>query len=143
MSVPILLRILVLCASKPKLSSLMVRHAERLLGQTTDVILGALCGSSYINEAFEELLVDRLSGESCYLPRTGEDMSRVIDRLLGHFERRDKRSIDSMFNGKVEGKYFLVSGLVESKKKGFEANRMRLHRYGSPDPCTRAALRAN
>jgi hypothetical protein len=88
---------------------------------------GALCGSSYINERFDDLLVKRLSDEH-YLKKDGEDMSRVIDRLVVEFERRDKRALDNMFPDNLENYYLLVEGLKQSKKKHFLPNRMRLSR---------------
>ena len=88
---------------------------------------GALCGSSYINERFEDILIKRLSEEH-YLRRNGEDMSRVIDRLVIDFERRDKRALDNMFSDKIRTYHIVVEGLRENRKKHFLPDRMRLSR---------------
>ena len=90
-----------------------------------NLLVGACCGSSYINERFEDLLVQRLSDEH-YLIKDGEDMSRVIDRLVVLFERRDKLALDHMFANHLEDYWLIVDGLKKKNKKHFQAGRMRL-----------------
>src|SRR5438045_495006 len=84
-----------------------------------------LCGSSYINERFQDLITNRLRDED-YLRREGEDFSRVIDRLVVEFERVDKMVLDNMFPDHIEPYYLKVEGLQKNKSKHFRRGLMRL-----------------
>ena len=55
-------------------------------------------------------------------------MSRVIDRLVVLFERRDKLALDNMFPDRLESYHLIVDGLKKNKKKHFLPGRMRLSR---------------
>ncbi|KIW73815.1 hypothetical protein, variant [Phialophora macrospora] len=88
---------------------------------------GALCGSTCINEKFEELLVKKL-GDEHYLWQDGEDMSRFIDRLVVAFERVDKKKLDEMFPDNIARYHIRVPGLRANKKKNFLVNRLCLRR---------------
>jgi hypothetical protein len=102
----------------------MVRKVQvhRLLANTSR---GVLCGSSYINERFQDLITNRLRDED-YLRREGEDFSRVIDRLVVEFERVDKLVLDNMFPDHIETYYLKVEGLKRNKPKHFRTDLMRL-----------------
>ncbi|RMZ89269.1 hypothetical protein DV736_g3522, partial [Chaetothyriales sp. CBS 134916] len=90
----------------------------------------ATCGSSFINERFEDLITKRLREED-YLRRDGEDFSRVIDRLVVEFEKIDKLTLDNMFPDHIEKYYLKVEGLRRNKQKRFRSDRMRLDRQSS------------
>ncbi|KAL2831482.1 hypothetical protein BDW59DRAFT_169739 [Aspergillus cavernicola] len=83
---------------------------------------GSLCGSSYLNEAFEELVRSRLEGEN-YL----SSIKRKIDRILDEFENNTKRTFDlsnHRWRGIVE-----IDGLRENKNKNFKADMMIIDRH--------------
>ncbi|OQV02278.1 hypothetical protein CLAIMM_07504 isoform 3 [Cladophialophora immunda] len=86
---------------------------------------GAPCGSSFINERFQDLITNRLREED-YLRKEGEDFSRVIDRLVVEFERVDKVALDDMFPDHIEKYYLKVHGLKKNKAKHFRSDLMRL-----------------
>lgn len=90
-------------------------------------MLGALCGSTCINERFEELLVEKLRDEH-YLWQDGEDMSRFIDRLVVTFERVDKKMLDEMFPDKITRYHIHVEGLRPNKRKNFLTKKLCLRR---------------
>ena len=91
----------------------------------TDYALGELCGSSYINERFETLLIGRLKHES-YLEKYGETLRKIIDGLVVEFERRDKKKFDKMFPNSFTKSTVKVRGLIENKKRRFMNGRMEI-----------------
>jgi hypothetical protein len=93
----------------------------------TNVATGALCGSSFINERFEDLLIRRLKKED-YLEQNGETLPKIIDGLVIDFERRDKKKIDSMFPDQLVDCTIKVPGLKDNKKRHFLNGRMCLRR---------------
>jgi len=97
------------------------------LPNAADPIPGALCGSSFINERFEHLLIERLKDEE-YLWQNGEKLSKIINGLVVEFERGDKKRIDGMFPDRVTGCDVRIPRLKENKKKRFSDGRMNLSR---------------
>ncbi|RHZ51804.1 Hsp70 family protein [Aspergillus thermomutatus] len=91
---------------------------------------GALCGSSYLNERFEEILRDRLRDET-YLasPTAGTGKKITIEGIIAskvcEFETRVKRNCDIM-DRNFTGHPFFIQGLKENQAKKFTDNRMRL-----------------
>ena len=57
-------------------------------------ILGALCGSSFINERFEQLLLERLSKEH-YLEHNGKTINSIVAAAVMQFENCEKRFFGS------------------------------------------------
>lgn len=86
---------------------------------------GELCGSSFINERFQELLERRLKNEK-YLEENGETLDSIIDSLVVDFERQSKKRMDEMKVGPQEVFRVKIPGLRENKKRGFEAGRLIL-----------------
>ena len=85
-----------------------------------------MCGSSFINERFEDLLIQRLKNED--LGQSGETLSKIINGLVVDFERRDKKKFDSMFPDQLVRSTVKIPGLKGSKKKRFLDGRMCLGR---------------
>ncbi|KAF5857425.1 hypothetical protein ETB97_005772 [Aspergillus alliaceus] len=83
---------------------------------------GDLCGSSYLNEAFENLVKSRLQGED-YL----QNVQMKIDTMMEEFENNIKRNFDP--SRQHWWHYFRVDGLLENKKKRFTKHRMYIDRY--------------
>lgn len=90
-------------------------------------MIGALCGSSYINERFQELLFGKLKDEH-YLEENGEPLSKIINELVVEFERRDKKKMDMMFPDQIRDTIFRVPGLKEDQKRHFLKGRMTIKR---------------
>ncbi|QKX56906.1 uncharacterized protein TRUGW13939_04014 [Talaromyces rugulosus] len=93
---------------------------------------GVLCGSSYLNEHFEQLLRERLEGETYLNIDTGDltksiSIDGIIDSLVIDFENQDKRNVD-ITDSNFSGQDVFVYGLRPNKDKNFVYNRMRLNR---------------
>ena len=91
----------------------------------TDRMFGELCGSSYINERFELLLIERLKHER-YLEKYGDTLRKIIDGLVVEFERRDKKKFDTMFPNSFTKCTVKIPGLIENRKRRFMNGRMEL-----------------
>lgn len=90
--------------------------------------LGDLCGSSYLNEAFQAHLHSRLQGED-YLEVNGLTIESIIDVLLFDFENDIKRSIDIVTSNMLPDVVF-VQGLRANPnpEKRFTKNRVKIAR---------------
>ncbi|OJJ45229.1 hypothetical protein ASPZODRAFT_548791 [Penicilliopsis zonata CBS 506.65] len=86
---------------------------------------GALCGSSYLNEAFERLITKRLSEET-YLTQNGLTPEGVVAGPMTAFENVHKR-VD-VTNTRFPGTDVNVTGLKANRTKRFKANRMVVDR---------------
>jgi hypothetical protein len=94
--------------------------------------LGVLCGSSYLNEGFEQLLRERLEGETYLNIYMGDaqqaiTIDGIIESQVFEFENQVKRNVD-ITNGHFPGHEFYIQGLQPNKDKKFAFNRMRLDR---------------
>ncbi|KAF9887626.1 hypothetical protein FE257_009719 [Aspergillus nanangensis] len=78
---------------------------------------GDLCGSSFLNEAFEKFLRKRLDGEG-YLRHKEMQIEDIMER----FETEIKRNFDPGKKNYYE--CLQISGLRENQKKRFKRNRM-------------------
>jgi hypothetical protein len=87
---------------------------------------GDFCGSIYLNEAFQELLINRLEGED-YLEENGITIRGIVDAKVVEFENVKKRYID--VTGKsLKGQNIFIQGLRPNKGKRFLQNRLQLSR---------------
>lgn len=86
-----------------------------------------MCGSSFINERYEDLLYERLKHAS-YLEDNGESLSTIMSGLAVEFERRDKKRLDAKFLEPHTDCTIKVPGLKQSDKLRFEKGRMVLTR---------------
>ena len=84
---------------------------------------GALCGSSYLNEAFQNLLLERLEGEE-YLEQGGLTIRGIVDVKVVEFENSIKRSIDVVDGNQKEA--IGITYLKPNKEKKFQKNRLNL-----------------
>ncbi|KAF4216265.1 hypothetical protein CNMCM8980_005267 [Aspergillus fumigatiaffinis] len=109
---------------------------------------GALCGSSYLNERFEEILQDRLKDETYLAPSTpGARKTITIEGIIAsqvwEFETRIKRNCDIM-DSNFTGYPFYIQGLRENHEKNFTDNRLRLDQKDFKDifrPCLEGVSR--
>ena len=113
-------------ASGKKWPNSKVGEALDLLS-SADIVPGALCGSTCINERYEKLVIEKL-GDEHYLWQDGMDMSRFIDRLVVAFERTDKKKLDGMFPDNITRYSIRVPGLRANKRKNFFVNNLCLTR---------------
>ena len=90
--------------------------------------LGAMCGSSFINERYEELLLERLKNALYLEEKAGESLATIISGLVVEFERRDKKKLDQNYSDPLTSPTVKVAGLKESKKLRFLKGRMCLNR---------------
>jgi transcription initiation factor TFIID subunit TAF12 len=86
-----------------------------------------MCGSSFINERFEDLLITKLKTED-YLEQNGETLSRIINGLVVDFERQGKKKMDLMFRDRIMTFTVNIPGLRANKKKRFQNGKMCLTR---------------
>jgi hypothetical protein len=90
-------------------------------------MIGSMCGSSFINERYEDLLRERLKNAP-YLEDNGESLPTIISGLVVDFERRDKKRLDAKFLDPRADYTIKVPGLKHSDKLRFEKGRMVLTR---------------
>lgn len=88
---------------------------------------GSTCGSSFINERYEDLLRERLKNAP-YLEDNGESLPTIISGQVVEFERRDKKRLDAKFLDPLADYTIKVPGLKHSEKLRFEKGRMVLNR---------------
>ncbi|KAE8149926.1 hypothetical protein BDV25DRAFT_119620 [Aspergillus avenaceus] len=97
---------------------------------------GALCGSSYLNEAFERVISERLKKET-YLERDNVKIEGIVNDLVQQFETKHKRHID-IYSRLLESEHFFIQGLLPSQGKKFRHNRLYLDQEDLKDifkPC--------
>ncbi|KAF9888242.1 hypothetical protein FE257_008811 [Aspergillus nanangensis] len=82
---------------------------------------GALCGSSYLNEAFKNKVEERLKGET-YL----QNMEVKINSIMEHFENQLKRNFDPAKKRYTER--LMIDNLKANKEKDFTAHKMHISR---------------
>jgi hypothetical protein len=85
-----------------------------------------LCGSSYLNEAFEKLLTERLAGED-YLETNNLTINGIVDMKVVDFENKTKRSMDVTSRNR-EAEQIWIQGLRLNGQKRFKSNRLTLSR---------------
>lgn len=86
--------------------------------------IGALCGSSYLNEGFERLLTEKLAGED-YLETNNLTLKGIVDMHVVDFENRIKRSVDVTSRNREQEQVW-IQGLQPNSQKRFKTNRLLL-----------------
>ena len=87
--------------------------------------LGELCGSSYLNEALQKLLVTRLRDET-YLEVHGQTIQSIVDAHIVKFENKSKRDFDVTKRPNPNQLVFSILGLRPNLRLNFKENRLRL-----------------
>jgi hypothetical protein len=89
---------------------------------------GDLCGSSYLNEAFQKHLRARLKGED-YLEVNGLTVEGIIDSQVIAFENETKRSVDVVASN-IPTEIVYIQGLRANSlpEKRFLNNRVKIER---------------
>jgi hypothetical protein len=89
---------------------------------------GELCGSSYLNEAFQKHLSDRLDGEN-YLEVNGLTIKSIIDSQVIAFENEMKRSVNVAASN-IPSEIVYIQGLRANPhpEKRFLNNRVKIER---------------
>lgn len=59
-----------------------------------ELVLGQLCGASYINEKFEDMLIEKLKDEE-YLVKNGKTIKSIAEALTISFENGEKRTLNT------------------------------------------------
>ncbi|OBT51183.1 hypothetical protein VE04_08148 [Pseudogymnoascus sp. 24MN13] len=87
---------------------------------------GALCGSSFLNEAYQAHLHSRLQGED-YLEVNGLTIESIIDAQLFSFENEMKRSVDVVASN-TPPEFVFIQGLQANPnpEKRFLNNRVKI-----------------
>jgi hypothetical protein len=89
---------------------------------------GEMCGSSFINERFQALLIRKLRSAT-YLEQNGQTISKIIDGLVVEFERHYKQKFDRMLLDPSNVYEVRIPGLRENDKPRFVYGAMRLSWY--------------
>ncbi|TGO62414.1 hypothetical protein BOTNAR_0114g00130 [Botryotinia narcissicola] len=92
---------------------------------------GDNCGSSYLNDNYKDMLLDRLQDED-YLFKNGDTLESIVNRLIPDFENEYKRRVNVM---KRCGHRVYIAGLrgdeqmnrVGLAEKRFEANHLQMN----------------
>ena len=84
----------------------------------------ALCGSSFLNEAFEALLRKRLHGVQ--LAHNDFSIHGIIDGLVVKWENGDKREVD-VYNSSQRLDSLFIQGLGKDEQKRFKKHRLFLN----------------
>ncbi|KAH8685484.1 hypothetical protein BGZ60DRAFT_365995 [Tricladium varicosporioides] len=85
-----------------------------------------LCGASYINERYEELLLNRLQDET-YLEKNGKTIKSIVEAKVIEFENGEKRQINTVKERfGVERVY--IDDLRRDDTKRFSQNRLVISR---------------
>ncbi|KAF2181387.1 Hsp70 family protein-like protein [Zopfia rhizophila CBS 207.26] len=85
-----------------------------------------LCGASYINEKFENKLLQKLASEE-YLVKNGKTLKSIVQAKTTVFENSMKRRIDTS-DRKAPRVSVYIDDLRENPKKHFYQNRLELKR---------------
>ncbi|TGO49691.1 hypothetical protein BCON_0203g00020 [Botryotinia convoluta] len=92
--------------------------------------IGDNCGSSYLNDGYRDMLLNRFQDED-YLFKNGDTLESIVNRLIPDFENEYKRRVNVM---KRCGHRVYIAGLrgdermnrVGPAEKRFEANYLRM-----------------
>lgn len=80
---------------------------------------GGLCGSSYLNEAFQTMLYERLIKEKQYLEHDRITLDGIIENIvINEFEYKTKRQFDIYDEQRMHERYY-CAGLKDNAAKGF------------------------
>lgn len=92
-------------------------------------VQGGLCGSSYLNEAFQKHLRSRLKGED-YLEVNGLTIESIIDSQVITFENQMKRSVNVVASN-IPSEIIYIQGLLANPhpEKRFLKNRVKIERF--------------
>lgn len=93
---------------------------------------GDNCGSSYLNDNYRDMLLNRLQDED-YLLNNGETLDAIVNRLIPDFENEYKRRVNVM---KRIGHRVYIAGLrsdeqmnrVGPTEKRFETNNLLMNK---------------
>lgn len=117
-------RMMFLCACPRRLLPQPVGHPSGFCYCRQLIVLkppGKLCGASYINERFEQKLLQKLTNET-YLVKNGKTLKSIAQAKTTQFENHDKRMANtSVRNDKKVVVY--IDDLKENGKKNFKQNR--------------------
>ncbi|KAF2734482.1 hypothetical protein EJ04DRAFT_602989 [Polyplosphaeria fusca] len=95
-----------------------------------------LCGASYINERFRDLLQEKL-GSELYLEKNGKTIKSIVDAATISFENNEKRLIDLSEDLLV----IKIDDLKEDLAKNFRQNRLELSKTEIVEDIFRKSLR--
>jgi hypothetical protein len=101
-----------------------------LLAPFSDCILGKLCGSSYLNENFRKLALEKLEDEHYLEESVPRKTIRGIveSAIMMDFEDNVKRNMD--FHRRDTSRYcFYVPSLKPNPEKGFKEEKFLVRRY--------------
>ncbi|KAJ8062988.1 hypothetical protein OCU04_008233 [Sclerotinia nivalis] len=112
------------------------RYPLRLKGENIQPI-GDNCGSSYLNDGYKDMLLNRLQDED-YLLKNGETLEAIVNRLIPDFENEYKRRVNVM---KRPGHRVYIAGLrgdeqmnrVGPAEKRFEINNLLMNKSDYED----------
>jgi hypothetical protein len=89
-----------------------------------DHLLGQLYGASYINERFEELLLEKLKNEH-YLEKNGKTIKSIAESLTIAFENGEKRTINTTRRHAVIDPLW-IDDLEPTPENGLYQNRLHI-----------------
>lgn len=87
--------------------------------------IGALCGSSYLNEKYRKHLLERLEDEH-YLEKKGKTIRTIVETKVAEFENL-KRSINVNDKDQRE-KSIHIDGLSRNDEKRFKPGKLQFSR---------------
>lgn len=92
---------------------------------------GKLCGASFINERYEQKLLQKLASET-YLwdnPRKKKTLKSIVQVKTTYFENWEKRLVDvTDTKRKDETHRVQIDNLEENRRKGFYTDNLELKR---------------
>lgn len=92
----------------------------------SDSILAELCGSSFLNKYYEDLLYAKLQGEKDALEKDGVTLRGIINDCVQDFENLIKRNYDVM--AKEKPLLVFIPGLRNDPEKDFILQYLRIGR---------------
>ncbi|APA08662.1 hypothetical protein sscle_04g034320 [Sclerotinia sclerotiorum 1980 UF-70] len=100
-------------------------------------MLGDNCGSSYLNDGYKDMLLNRLQDED-YLLKNGETLEAIVNRLIPDFENEYKRRVNVM---KLPGHRVYIAGLrgdermnrIGPAEKRFKTNNLLMNKSDYED----------
>lgn len=112
------------------------RYPLRLKGEKIQPI-GDNCGSSYLNDGYKDMLLNRLQDED-YLLKNGETLEAIVNRLIPDFENEYKRRVNVM---KLPGHRVYIAGLrgdermnrIGPAEKRFKTNNLLMNKSDYED----------
>ncbi|KAI9650554.1 hypothetical protein NHQ30_000571 [Ciborinia camelliae] len=117
-------------------ATFLLESSEDISGEKIQPI-GDNCGSSYLNDRYKDMLLNRLQDEN-YLLKNGETLEAIVNRLIPDFENEYKRRVNVM---KRIGHRVYIAGLrsdeqmnrVGPAEKRFETNNLLMNKSDYED----------